>query len=162
MISGKDLKKAIKSLDITQQEAADKIGVSRQTVVTWTGKSILDDQICQIVKDKLGVDLHELKGDSARDGLKLPEATPLFNNPYADKLIDRLEKEIQNRDKQIEDKNKEIERIINHTDKIILRTEQSLRLTEERIQEYEKKISTDVPGMGTAKRSHPQTGREKR
>lgn len=60
IITGKDLKTVLRALDITQQEAADRIGVSRQTIVTWVGKSTLDDNTCQIVKSKLGVDLHHI------------------------------------------------------------------------------------------------------
>lgn len=56
-ISGKTLKNALKSLDITQSKAATLFGVSRQTVVTWTGKSELDDDTCRLISEKLNIDL---------------------------------------------------------------------------------------------------------
>lgn len=66
-------------------------------------------------------------------------------------LISELRDRLKEKDDRLADK-----------DKIIARTEESMELWKEKALGYEKKISTDVPGMGTAKRSHPQTGREKR
>lgn len=63
-IKGIILKKALKSLDLTQQDAADKLGVSRQTVVNWCGKAELDIEILHIVKTNLGIDLEKYKPNS--------------------------------------------------------------------------------------------------
>lgn len=64
IVKGIILKKALKSLDLTQQDAADKLGVSRQTVVNWCGKAELDIEILHIVKTNLGIDLEKYKPSS--------------------------------------------------------------------------------------------------
>lgn len=56
-ISGKDLRLALKSFNITQEEAAVKLGRSRQTINTWLSKAEIDDDIIRLVKTKLGIDL---------------------------------------------------------------------------------------------------------
>lgn len=59
IINGKKLRLAIKSLDITQEEAAKRLGVTRQTVVNWISRAELDSNILQIVKSNLGIDLSD-------------------------------------------------------------------------------------------------------
>ncbi|QEL01089.1 helix-turn-helix domain-containing protein [Olivibacter sp. LS-1] len=59
IINGKKLRVAIKSLDLTQEEAAKRLGVTRQTVVNWISRAELDSNILQIVKSNLGIDLSD-------------------------------------------------------------------------------------------------------
>ncbi|GEM_PF-2178376 len=59
MVSGINFKLALKRLDISQQKAADLIGKSRQTIVTWVGKSELDSEIIELINDKLNIDLSQ-------------------------------------------------------------------------------------------------------
>lgn len=49
-VSGYQLKKFLKHLDITQDEAAKRLKVSRQTINTWCKLAILDDLAIQNVK----------------------------------------------------------------------------------------------------------------
>lgn len=56
-ISGLKFKKALKVADLTQQDAANLIGVSRQTVNTWTKLEEIDERTLQLVKSKLNIDL---------------------------------------------------------------------------------------------------------
>lgn len=49
-VSGYQLKKFLKHLDITQDEAARRLKVSRQTINTWCKLAILDDLTLQNVK----------------------------------------------------------------------------------------------------------------
>jgi phage repressor protein C with HTH and peptisase S24 domain len=57
MASGKDLRKAIKTSDLTMDQAAEKMEVSRVTLYNWVHKDELDDKILHIVKEKLSLDL---------------------------------------------------------------------------------------------------------
>ncbi len=50
--SGLQLKKFLKNLDITQDEAAKRLKVSRQTINTWCKQAILDDEVLQNVKSE--------------------------------------------------------------------------------------------------------------
>lgn len=67
-ISGKKLNSAIKSLDITQEIAASKLGIARQTLSQFFKHEELSEEILQNVKSKLGIDLS--KATQAR--LKMP------------------------------------------------------------------------------------------
>lgn len=58
-ISGKKLKTALRVANITQQEAADILEVSRQTVNSWISKEELADDILVNVKTKLNIDLSQ-------------------------------------------------------------------------------------------------------
>jgi phage repressor protein C with HTH and peptisase S24 domain len=57
MISGKKLRIALRSADITQEAAANKLGVSRQTLSVWAKSEELNADILHNVKMKLGIDL---------------------------------------------------------------------------------------------------------
>lgn len=58
-INGIKLKEAIRKNYPNQQTAADKLGVSRQTLSTWFRLGKLDNEILQNVKTKLAIDLTE-------------------------------------------------------------------------------------------------------
>lgn len=56
-ISGKKLKLAIKYADLTQEQAAIKLGTTRQTLGTWFKYGELPDDILHNVKSKLNISL---------------------------------------------------------------------------------------------------------
>lgn len=57
MASGNDLRLAIKGKDITFEDAAKKIGISRNNLYIQTKKAELDEDFIKNVNEKLGVDL---------------------------------------------------------------------------------------------------------
>ena len=65
IINGKKLRTALRSADITQEAAARKLGISRQTLSVWVKTEELSSDILQNVKSKLGIDLSDenLKND---------------------------------------------------------------------------------------------------
>lgn len=63
-ISGNKLRIAIKSADLTQQQAAERLGTTRQTLGVWFKYAKLTPEILQNVKDNLNIDLTK-GGDSA-------------------------------------------------------------------------------------------------
>ncbi|MCX2484512.1 XRE family transcriptional regulator [Pedobacter sp. MR2016-24] len=89
MISGKNLKNALKRLDLSQEAAAEKIGKSRQTIVTWSSKSVLSDEIVKLINEKLNIDLSDY-GDNNESNSSIDQSSiPTFNNsrkgvPYYD------------------------------------------------------------------------------
>lgn len=89
MISGKNLKTALKRLDLSQESAAEKIGKSRQTIVTWSSKSTLSDDIVTLINEKLGIDLSDFHESDNRSHLQEYSKSPTLNNkrrgvPYYD------------------------------------------------------------------------------
>ncbi|MBS1519626.1 MAG: LexA family transcriptional regulator [Bacteroidetes bacterium] len=71
-VNGKKLRTALRIADLTQEAAAEKLGVSRQTVSVWLKTEVLNAEIIQNVKSKLGIDLYDNV-----------EASPVKNRPYA-------------------------------------------------------------------------------
>jgi transcriptional regulator with XRE-family HTH domain len=63
---GEKLRYALKSLEITQDEAAKALGVSRMTVNTWCNRAVLDFEIRQKINQILHIDL-------SNDKLYLPQ-----------------------------------------------------------------------------------------
>jgi phage repressor protein C with HTH and peptisase S24 domain len=57
MMSGKEVRKALKINDISIELAAEKLGMTRQNLYYLTNKSVVDDSLLQNIKDKLGIDL---------------------------------------------------------------------------------------------------------
>jgi len=60
-INGENLKKAVRSTGMTVQEAADKLGVSRQMLYIYYKSGELEPDLLQNVREKLGIDLHNVK-----------------------------------------------------------------------------------------------------
>lgn len=54
-MTGDQLKIEIKKLGLTQNEAANKIGVSRQTLSIWMRLAIIDEGTVELVKTKLNI-----------------------------------------------------------------------------------------------------------
>ncbi len=59
MASGKDLKKALKNTDLTMEEAAQKLNVSRGTLYNYFNVAELDEEIVQNVQERLNIKLNE-------------------------------------------------------------------------------------------------------
>lgn len=55
-MTGNQLRIEIKKLGITQGDAAAMLGIDRRTLQNWFSKDILDANMSQSVKDKLGVE----------------------------------------------------------------------------------------------------------
>lgn len=54
-MTGDQLKIEIKKLGLAQTEAANKIGVSRQTLSVWMRSAIIDKGTAELVKTKLNI-----------------------------------------------------------------------------------------------------------
>lgn len=89
-ISGKKLKYALKVKDLTQLEASEKLGVSRQTLSTWLSKEELDTDSLHLVKTKLDIDLD-------KNILNEPEEEYRVTNHTQD-LIDQLKDRLKKQD----------------------------------------------------------------
>lgn len=59
MATGKQLRKALKSNDLTMEVAAKKLNISRGTLYKFTNDEQLEEEFVQNVHDKLGIDLNE-------------------------------------------------------------------------------------------------------
>lgn len=57
MATGKDLRKALKTNDLTMEAAAEKLSISRPTLYNWVNKGELEEDVLHNVKEKLGIDL---------------------------------------------------------------------------------------------------------
>lgn len=79
IINGKKLKLAIKRSGITQQEAADKLEIARQTLSVWGKSEELNPDIIKNVKTKLGIDLYSFNEDEIN--LQLDEVKNVLNEP---------------------------------------------------------------------------------
>lgn len=54
-MTGNQLKFELKKLNVTQEEAADRLGVTRRTLQNWFSLDELDANISQNVKSVLGI-----------------------------------------------------------------------------------------------------------
>jgi len=112
MISGINLKIALKRLDISQAEAAIKIGKSRQTIVTWVGKSELDDETVELINKKLGIDLKSytqglIEKPTLKDIREIANENPRLSDESENQLreiIKKYELEIERLNHSLNDK----------------------------------------------------------
>jgi phage repressor protein C with HTH and peptisase S24 domain len=75
MPTGKQLRKALKTNDLTVDDAADKLHISRGTLYNYFKLDALDTDFVQNVKDKLNIDL---------DAAPIPFLEQLRNNKLSD------------------------------------------------------------------------------
>lgn len=68
---GNQLKEAIKEIGLTQEEAANRLGITRQTIGQWFKRAVFDANTLHDVKSKLGVDLEKSK-DQKKPDVKVP------------------------------------------------------------------------------------------
>jgi phage repressor protein C with HTH and peptisase S24 domain len=60
MATGKQLRKAIRIKELSMEQAAEKLNISRATLYNLVNKGELDDEIIQSVKSKLDIDLNDI------------------------------------------------------------------------------------------------------
>ncbi|MXV16873.1 LexA family transcriptional regulator [Hufsiella ginkgonis] len=75
-ISGIILKRALSLAGLTQQEAADRLGISRQTLNSWCQKGLLSQEIVDNIKSKLNIVLTVQEMTIVKEAPRL-EAEPL-------------------------------------------------------------------------------------
>lgn len=94
-MTGNQLKYEIKKLNITQDEAAKKLGITRQTLGMWLKYAELDNMTMQLVTAKLGISETSTFLDKAGDLPKvIAELTEL--NKSQQRTIESLSKTIEN------------------------------------------------------------------
>jgi transcriptional regulator with XRE-family HTH domain len=79
IIRGKYLKSALKRAELTQIEAANKLGIARQTLINWMNFGELNPEIVQNVKERLGIDL-----------TKQEENNNLLNEPEVKYMVTKV------------------------------------------------------------------------
>ncbi len=84
-MSGNQLREAIRKLGLTQDEAADSLGITRRTLQNWFKLERLDANISHNVKDNLGIDFSfyenraELKSRSVYGGEDAARLIPFYD-----------------------------------------------------------------------------------
>lgn len=106
-ISGNQLKLAINNLGITQQEAADKMEISRQTLTVWLRHESLDDKILSRVKSKLGIALE----DVFIDKIAYNDNAKNISNDYLQKIISTQDETIASLKELINNLKEEVGRL---------------------------------------------------
>jgi len=96
-ISGIILKNAIKGRGYTQQEASDKLGITRQKLSMLLGLEVLGEDVIQNVKEKLKINLLSVESEGAVNELQ-ERVEPFGDDKWIDhklSFIENLEKLIQ-------------------------------------------------------------------
>lgn len=81
MSEGAILKEAVKAQGFTDQQFADKLSVSRQTLSTWYGKDKLNNKTKQLIKKFLDIDFTTAPQEEI-------ELAPVSEREY--KLMERI------------------------------------------------------------------------
>lgn len=71
-INGFILKQALQKRKIRQEDAANKLGISRPTLSVWCNKDFLTQEIVDQVKTKLNIDLTNVRNDSLNNDKDSP------------------------------------------------------------------------------------------
>lgn len=74
-MTGIQLKNEIKKLGITQEDAANKLGVTRTTVINWCKQADLPYTVVQNVKTMLGININDSESDNYIDLIKSQQRT---------------------------------------------------------------------------------------
>lgn len=83
-ITGKTLKTAIRAKDLTQEQAANKLGITRQTLSVWLKMDTIGSDVIQSVKEQLGIDLSKDLGDPVTNEQDEElNSVPMYNAPAA-------------------------------------------------------------------------------
>ena len=96
---GEILKNLIRGAGLSQQQAADKMGITRQTLFSYTHRNQLTLDILQNVKERLGLELTNPSDPSISEPI----------NDHMDRLIKALEKQIELLEDSIRQRDKIIE-----------------------------------------------------
>lgn len=156
MTENQRLKILISKLEYkSQKDFAEAIGIAPGSLsdILREKKGVgVSNAVKHRLETKFGVNttwLETGEGNMFTDGKPkagaVSEDVAPYGQNYADQLIAQLEERLREKDDRLADK-----------DKIIARTEESLELWKEKAQGYEKKISADIPGVGTTKTTHPK------
>lgn len=81
-ISGRQLKTSIRGLNITQEEAARRLGVTRQKLSMWFQLENLGKDVIHLVIQKLNIDLNSSVSD-LQESLPSYNTIPMYNAPAA-------------------------------------------------------------------------------
>lgn len=102
IITGKDLKKALKVADLTQQEAANRLDIARQTLRNWFESVELSPEIVQKVHTGLDIKLTGKSGkslsepDTEYNASEIKDVrVPIYNIEFSPGVMGKL---IENRD----------------------------------------------------------------
>lgn len=94
-MTGNQLKFEIKKLEMTQEEAATRLGVTRQTLGMWLKYAELDDMTMQLVTAKLGINESSTLSEKSTNFAKvIAELTE--QNRSQQRAIESLSKTIEN------------------------------------------------------------------
>lgn len=94
-MTGNQLKYEIKKLEITQEEAAARLGITRQTLGIWLKYAELDDMTVQLVTAKLGISESSAMSEKSTNFAKvIAELTE--SNKSQQRTIENLSETIKN------------------------------------------------------------------
>ncbi len=115
MISGDQIKKAIKTAGITLEEARGRLGISRQTLYINLSKAVAEKKFIESLKEKLReVDLEIFEG-STNDFVNKNEPA-MVADALKDQLIKSQQQTIEALNSRIESLLNDIQRLTNQTD----------------------------------------------
>ena len=91
---GEALKIAIRRKGYSQEQAAAKLGVSRQTLTTYLGRYELTANVLKDVNDKLGIDLPPIEAPRTDNPIYTGQ-TPPTKSEYYEKIIEEKDRTIE-------------------------------------------------------------------
>jgi hypothetical protein len=97
MVTGKQIKEAIRVSQLTMQQAADKMGVSRQTLYGIVNRGELDEDVSNDVITKLGLVLQDVKTNDKEPG----SAQSIVGSQVSDRYIKLLEDTVEKQKEEI-------------------------------------------------------------
>ena len=70
--AGNQLRNAIKKKGLTQEEAAELLGITRQTIGIWLKRQVFDANTLHRIRQKLGVNLDSSEEAKELDNINVP------------------------------------------------------------------------------------------
>lgn len=93
-MTGNQLKFEIKKLELTQEEAASRLGITRQTLGVWFKYAEIDDMTMQLVSAKLGISESSIQTTSTNSSKVIAELTEQTKSQQ--RTIENLSETIKN------------------------------------------------------------------
>ena len=116
MLTGEQIKKAIKASGLTLDEASTKLGISRQTLYIHLNKAIAEKKFVDSVKEKLPeVDLEKTERSPTNDNFSGVNEPDNVYGALKDQLISSQQQTIDALNRRIETLLKDIERLQKET-----------------------------------------------
>lgn len=116
MLTGEQIKKAIKSSGITLEEASATLGISRQTLYIQLGKAEVDKKFVDSIKEKLpNVDLETIERNPTSDNFSGINEPGAVYGALKDQLIISQQQTIDALNRRIETLLKDLERLSKET-----------------------------------------------